>query len=145
MFYKHGMTKSKIYHIWIQMHYRCRNKNATGYKHYGGRGIAVCNKWHEFKNFFNDMGHRPNGMSLDRINNNGNYKPSNCRWATKQQQQRNMRSNRWIKYGGEKLTLIGWAEKLNIGERTILTRLELNWPIKRILTAPAKPRRSICP
>ena len=79
------------YIIWILMWQRCSNPNLAAYKHYGARGIRVCSQWSEFKNFLRDMGHRPEGRTLDRIDNDGNYEPSNCRWATPKEQRHNSR------------------------------------------------------
>jgi len=94
---KHGMSKSYLYKCWQQMKQRCTNFNSEDWRDYGGRGITVCERWLDsFENFYEDMGHRPtSNHSIDRIDNNGNYEPSNCRWATASQQQFNKRcSNR---------------------------------------------------
>jgi hypothetical protein len=89
---KHGMVESREYQSWVAMRTRCYNSNAHAYDRYGGRGITVCERWREsFDNFFADMGARPPATSLDRINNDGNYEPGNCRWATHGEQRRNRR------------------------------------------------------
>lgn len=90
---KLAISKTRAHTSWACMKQRCNNPNAPGYHKYGGRGIKVCERWNLFVNFYADMGERPEGMTLDRINNNGNYEPQNCRWATPLQQSANQRPN----------------------------------------------------
>lgn len=90
----HGHHGTGIYNSWASMLQRCNNPNTIEYKYYGGRGITVCARWAKFENFLKDMGVRPVGLALDRINNNGNYEPNNCRWTTQQEQVRNSRQTK---------------------------------------------------
>lgn len=89
----HGLSQESIYKAWHGMIQRCENPNNKAYKNYGGRGIAVCERWHKFENFYKDMGECPGGLTLERINNDGNYELKNCKWATYEEQNNNRRPN----------------------------------------------------
>lgn len=112
------------YESWKGMKQRCKNRNSKSYHNYGGRGISVCREWEEsFENFFLDMGPKPStNHSLDRINNDGNYEPKNCRWATLQEQNRNSRHNLIINYRGRQKCATEWAEILGLSLQTIIGR-----------------------
>ena len=94
-------NRTREYETWVSMRDRCRNPNNKRYENYGGRGIRICKRWDDFANFLADMGERPSPQhSLDRINNDGSYRPSNCRWATRSQQRRNRRSKQMMEQAG---------------------------------------------
>lgn len=97
---KHGKRHSKVYKSWSDMIQRCTNENTPNYERWGGRGITVCDRWLKFENFYEDMGDPPAGMSLDRRENDGNYEPGNCRWATPKEQANNRRSNHLVAIDG---------------------------------------------
>lgn len=132
----HGYCYSKTYHIWQSMKDRCLNQNNHGYKDYGGRGISVCNRWLKFENFLKDVGEIPNGFELDRINNNGNYSPKNCKLSTRKEQTRNTRRNRIILFDGKNQCLSAWAEEYNMSKQALKGRLDNGWPIKKALETP---------
>lgn len=107
----HGKSRTPIYEVWFNMIRRCENESHKSFKHYGARGIKVCDAWHSFEAFYADMGDRPSDAhTIDRKDNNGNYEPSNCRWATQTEQARNRRSSRYLTIFGETKTIIAWAE-----------------------------------
>lgn len=127
------------YHIWHKMIDRCENPESTVYHRYGGRGISVCERWHVYEDFLNDMGSRPSiKHSLDRINNDGDYEPSNCRWATIREQARNRSDNLRIEYQGITLTLVEWSEKTGIPQATIGYRLRMGWSVDDALSRPPR-------
>lgn len=134
----HGLSNnSRTYGVWKGIRKRCLNSSAPGYKNYGGRGIYVCQRWDSYENFLADMGEVPKGMSIDRINVNGNYEPSNCRWADRKTQMNNMRPNIVVEFMGEKRTLKQWAEKLGINYHMLYQRVfRLSWPVEKALTTP---------
>lgn len=135
-FKKHGACRTPIYAVWSGMIQRCENHKNKKFDRYGGRGIFVCKEWREsFDVFFRDMGNPPNGCSLDRIDNDGPYSPSNCRWANHKTQSRNKGNNRIITLQGRSLTVSEWAEERGISQRTILTRLRIGWDGSRAVFA----------
>jgi hypothetical protein len=121
----HGMSHGHlVYYTWTRIKDRCYNKRGKDYEHYGGRGVRVCKRWLTFENFYKDMGDIPScGHSIDRVDNNGDYRPENCRWATIKEQANNKRNNRVITYRGEKKTIAQWSEKLGVKYGTLFSRL----------------------
>lgn len=125
------------YRCWVQMKCRCSLKTHRQYIYYGGRGIAVCKRWRKsYAAFLDDMGHRPTGMSIDRINNDGSYSKRNCRWATPAQQARNKHAARIITYKGESLSIHDWSERIDIPFSRLAHRLRIGWSARKILFTP---------
>lgn len=122
---------------WGNMISRCMDQKHSSYQKYGARGIAVCERWQVFSNFTSDMGPRPNGHTLDRIDSAGNYEPDNCRWATSSQQNRNRRTNRRLTANGETKLVIEWAESTGLPKQTIANRLKAGWTAEEAVS----PRR----
>jgi len=138
----HGMFGSAIYSCWGHMLSRCQNKNDAAYKDYGGRGIKICSDWNKFENFYIDMGDIPKKMTLDRIDNDGDYCPENCRWATRKEQSRNRRDNRTVEYKGTTKLLVEWADEFKLSYDTLRKRINVyNWPIEKALTQPVRIRK----
>lgn len=116
------------------MNTRCNNERSRSYKDYGGRGIKVCERWCKFENFFSDMGKRPSQKhSLDRIDNDGDYEPGNCRWATLKEQRRNRSDTRWVTVHGRQMSLAEAVETLGLNYSRVLARLRLGWSDERAL------------
>ena len=134
-FYIHGKYDFKEYRILSSMKNRCYNKKSANYKNYGGRGIKICERWMKFENFYEDMGEKPEGKSLDRIDNDGNYCKENCRWATSSEQNINKRNNVYLEHKGENLTMSQWANKLGFKQTTLSSRIfQYGWGVNKALT-----------
>lgn len=128
---KRGRTPTSI--TWMNMKQRCSNPKSPDYDRYGGRGISYDPSWERFDNFLRDMGERPGGMTLDRIDNSGNYNRNNCRWADIATQTNNRSDNRFVTYKGETLTVMQWSRRTGIKYSTMLNRLKSGWTIKEAL------------
>lgn len=125
---------------WANMLNRCRSPKSPNWCRYGGRGITVCERWFKFKNFLEDMGQRPSDKhSIDRIDNDGNYEPRNCRWATSREQSLNRRKTRRLTHDGETAPLAVWAERSGLSYAALAGRIDAGWAIERALVEP--PRR----
>lgn len=125
------------------MHDRCYNPNTRTYATHGARGIKVCKRWFKFEHFYADMGPRPDGMTLERKNNDGNYTPSNCCWATPKQQGRNRRSNRILEYNGRKQIVADWAREYGMPPLRLWQRLNRGWSVEKALTTPSLRRQVV--
>lgn len=131
---KHNLSRSLTYRAWANMLDRCKNPNNSHWNRYGGRGISVCDQWKSFDCFLKDMGEKPDRMSLDRIDNNGNYDPSNCRWATKKEQVNNTSKNHLLSFNGRSQTIAQWSDEIGINYMTLTWRISNGWSIERALT-----------
>jgi len=140
---KHAMSGGYTYSSWIAMKARCHDPKDKDYPRWGGRGIVVCEAWrNSFVEFYKDMGERPKDHTIDRIDNNGNYEPGNCRWAVQKVQSNNTRKNYYVEYQGKTQTAKQWAEELGIVEyKTMLYRLRSGWDVHLAMTTPSTIRR----
>ncbi len=142
---EHGHARvgkvSPTHLVWQHMMSRCNYEKNIRWPNYGGRGIKICWRWHIFRNFLADMGERPSREhSIDRIDNNGDYEPGNCRWATRKEQCRNRKSNRIIEFQGQRLTLAEWSERTGIKSFTIAARIDnFGWSVEKALTQTVAP------
>lgn len=136
----HGHAKrgsgTSIYSRWQGMLERCNNKNSQAYKRYGGRGITICDRWLSFENFYEDMGDPPDGMSLDRIDNDKGYSKDNCRWASKTEQIRNRSTSKILTFNGETKSIKEWADSYGIRYGTLQLRLRAGWSVDEAITTP---------
>ena len=137
----HGLRRKypSEYGVWLSMRNRCALESVKCFDRYGGRGITVCERWHDFANFLNDMGPRPGPeYSVDRVDNDAGYGPENCKWATRYEQGRNKRNNRLITLDGITKTLSDWCRDLSLSRKTITSRLSRGWDGALALTTPIR-------
>jgi hypothetical protein len=134
-------AQSPTYRSWQAMLARCENPQHSHWHWYGGRGVTVCEHWHDFTNFLADMGERPPGKTLDRKENALGYCPDNCRWATRKEQQRNRTRNRLITFGGMTHPLVVWTEITGLSWVCLRWRLDHGWSIEDALTIPSGGKR----
>ncbi len=146
--YLEGSRNTRVYEIWAGAKDRCFRSGSPAYKNYGGRGITMCDAWRDdFAQFQKDMGPRPPGATLDRIDNNGNYCPENCRWTSRLAQMRNQRKTRRYDFAGESRTLQDWSDITGLALSALYYRInEGHWSVERALTTPSvtggnKPKR----
>jgi hypothetical protein len=130
----HGKSNSVEFRTWTDIQSRCHNPNATSYPRYGGRGIEVCARWRDsFSAFLEDMGPRPNGMSIERNDNDKNYTPDNCRWATRTEQANNRKNNVIVTIDNESKTIAQWASHAGIKNGTMWYRVKAGYSGRRLL------------
>lgn len=139
--FKHGQTRSPEHRSWLSMMTRCHwsDERRSDYHLYQGKGVIVCKRWHDFKNFLADMGPKPTPQhTIDRFpNGDGNYEPENCRWATPKEQARNWKHrNVLYRFKGESLTLSEWAERLGLSRESVRDRIKSGWSVRRALSTP---------
>lgn len=136
-----GVIASPTYQSWTAMKHRCLNPNHAAYHRYGGRGITICDEWLSFECFLKDMGERPEGTSLERINNDASYCKSNCCWASTKQQTRNRCNSRLYEAFGKSLTLPEWSAETGIHKSTLYHRFAKGLSIEEALSKPVRPKR----
>ena len=142
---KHGDSRrhGSLYSMWRSMLKRCHEERDRNFANYGARGIMVCAKWREdFAAFRDDMGPRPSGTTLDRIDNDKGYEPGNCRWATRAEQTRNTSRNVRLTLNGETMCLSDWALRAGMNRGTLRGRLRNGWSLEAAITAPSKARKA---
>lgn len=139
--YRHGHCEKKPspeYRVWCGMMARCENEGGKDFHRYGARGVRVCDRWKDFANFIADMGPRPKGTSIDRIDNSKGYEPGNCRWADEKTQQRNKTTVHWVEFRGEKISLPELAERFGLKNDTLYQRYVAGWDLEKAVTKPPR-------
>ena len=136
----HGATNSPEHSSWSAMRNRCNNPHCVSFPNYGGRGIKVCKEWDSFSNFLSDMGKRPKGTSIDRIDVDGNYCPANCKWSTKFEQAQNRRIDVYVSIGGITKTIAEWSRSYNVSPSTVYSRIRHGWSKYDAVVTPVKGR-----
>jgi len=144
---KHGMCSREHrvpeYTVWEAMHQRCRDPNSPSYRLYGAKGVTVCERWRDFATFYADMGPRPSSKhTIDRVDNAKGYEPSNCKWATRIEQNNHTSRNVHVTYDGRTQTVAQWARELGVTYHILRNRLKLGWDFKRAVTQPVDSRFS---
>lgn len=134
----HGFARTPTYITWRNIKSRCLNPQNSDYKNYGARGIVVCNRWLEnFENFLADMGEKPENCSIERINVNGDYNRENCKWATRHEQDRNLRRNVYLSFNGKEQCITDWAKEVGLNRHVLRYRIKAGWSVEDALTVPA--------
>ena len=136
----HGRRRSLTYEIWASVKQRCLNPRNKDYKHYGERGITICERWMKFDNFLEDMGEKPEKHSIERIDTNKGYYKENCKWIEIKLQNRNKRNNRMLTCKGKTQSVIAWSEETKIPYKTLMSRLRYGWSTEKALFTPVKRR-----
>lgn len=130
----HGMQSTKAWRAWKDMKARCNNPKLKNFPRYGGRGISVCDRWMQsFENFYADMGFCADGLTIERVNNNGNYEPGNCVWATRDEQANNTRRSVYLEFAGKRRTVAQWAKELGVHKSRLLYRIKIGLPSDKVL------------
>lgn len=141
--WKHGLYKHPLYNTWLNMVQRCTDPTRQNYPRYGGRGVTVCERWMDVANFIADMGERPAGFTLERIDNAKGYSPENCKWASTKEQALNKRQAHHLTLNGRTQTIREWADELHIKYSTLACRVDLyGWSDEKALTTPVAKRSS---
>lgn len=138
--YKHHMCGTSLYNTWRNIHQKCFNENSTSYKYYGGRGIKVCDEWKSDFLIFHDWAYANGyceGLTIDRIDNNGDYCPDNCRWVPMSVQANNKRTTRFLTFNGVTKPIREWRSEFGLGRGVIEGRLLMGWSVDEALTTPA--------
>ncbi len=133
---KHGMSRTRLYHVWNSMKQRCSNPKAISYQYYGAKGVTVCREWESFEGFcaWAMSAGYDESLTIDRIDRSGNYEPANCRWATNKEQQNNTSYNRLLTHDGKTHNITQWSEITGIPRMVLFNRLRRGWDTEKILT-----------